>query len=46
MLGSTYIVDGKTDGRTENRTPISHLAKAGATKTFVLEDKLTKYQSV
>ena len=26
-------MDGKTDGRTENRTPISHLAKAGATKT-------------
>ena len=25
-------MDGKTDGRTENRTPISHLAKAGATK--------------
>ena len=32
MLGSTYIVDVKTDGLTENRTPISHLAKAGATK--------------
>ena len=27
-------MDGKTDGRTENRTPISNLAKAGATKTF------------
>ena len=24
---------GRKDGRTENRTPISHLAKAGATKT-------------
>ena len=23
---------GRTDGRTENRTPISHPAKAGATK--------------
>ena len=23
---------GRKDGRTENRTPISHLAKAGATK--------------
>ena len=38
MLGSMYIVDGKTDGRrtdgrTENRTPISHIAKAGATMT-------------
>ena len=36
MLGSTYIVDGKMDGRTdiwtENQMPISHLAKAGATK--------------
>ena len=26
------MVDGGTDGRTANRTPISHLAKAGATK--------------
>ena len=25
-------MDGQTEGRTENRTPISHLAKAGATK--------------
>ena len=25
-------MDGKTDGRTENRTPIPHFAKAGATK--------------
>ena len=25
-------MDGKTNGRMENRTPISHLAKAGATK--------------
>ena len=36
MLGSTLIVDGKTDGwtdgQTKNRTPISHLAKAGVTK--------------
>ena len=32
MLGSTLIVDAKTDGQTENRTSISHLAKAGATK--------------
>ena len=30
MLGSTS--DGRTDGLTANRTPISHLAKAGATK--------------
>ena len=33
MLASTLIVDGKTDGRTENQTPITHLAKAGATKS-------------
>ena len=26
--------DGRTDWRTENWTPISHLAKAGATKTI------------
>ena len=25
--------DGRTDGRMENRTPVSHLAKAGATKS-------------
>ena len=25
-------MDGLTDGRKENRTPISHLATAGATK--------------
>ena len=25
--------DGRTDGRMKNRTPVSHLAKAGATKT-------------
>ena len=25
--------DGQTYGRTENQTPISHLAKAGATKS-------------
>ena len=31
MLMSVQIVNGKTDGRTENRTPISHLARAGAT---------------
>ena len=28
--------DGQTDGRTENRMPISHLAKAGATKIMLL----------
>ena len=29
---------GRKDGRTENRTPISHLAKAGATKTaFIIQ---------
>ena len=27
------LMDGRTDGWTENRTPISHLAQAGATKT-------------
>ena len=27
---------GRKDGRIENRTPISHLAKAGATKTTML----------
>ena len=27
--------DVLTDGRTENRTPISHLAKAGATKMIM-----------
>ena len=27
--------DGQTDGPTENRTPISHLAKAGATKSKI-----------
>ena len=37
MLGSTKLwteirTDGLTDKRTENRTYISHLAKAGATK--------------
>ena len=26
---------GQKDGRTENRTPISHLAKACATKTML-----------
>ena len=28
---------GRKDGRTENRTPISHLAKAGATKMKYLK---------
>ena len=30
-------MDGKTDGRTEIRTPISHLAKVGATKMKIDE---------
>ena len=39
---------GRKDGRTENRTPISHLAKVGATKTYVLKTKrqTTKYKLV
>ena len=28
--------DGRMDGQTENRMPISHLAKVGATKTRIL----------
>ena len=32
MLGLTLIVLGKMYRRTENRTPILHLAKAGVTK--------------
>ena len=28
--------DGRSDGRAENRTPISHLAQAGATKSSKL----------
>ena len=30
--------DGLTDGRTENWTPISHLAKTGATKIWLKAD--------
>ena len=30
--------DGLTDERTENRTPISHLAKAGSTKMSIIEN--------
>ena len=44
MLGSALIVDGKTDGRTENRMPTSHLAKAGVTK-MIDERKMSKQPS-
>ena len=43
MLGLKLIVNGKTDGRTENRTPISHLAKADATKIFS-DTRMSEYQ--
>ena len=32
--------DGRMDGLTENRTPISHLAKAGATKMKITTREL------
>ena len=36
-LNAGVVVNcGRKDGRTENRMPISHLAKAGATKRTVL----------
>ena len=49
MFGSTKIVDGKTDGtdgRTENRTHIPHLAKAGATKREKKENDCRSRESV
>ena len=34
-------MDGRADGRMENRSPISHLATEGATKMFSYEQILT-----
>ena len=36
------LTDGWTDGQTKNQTPISHLDKAGATKSGITR-KITKY---
>ena len=38
------LTDGRTDRQTEIRTPISHLAKAGATKTNLSQLLLQKQQ--
>ena len=42
LNASVDVNCGRKDGRTENRTPISHLAKAGATKTI---DRFITFQS-